>query len=176
MSDDKLISENINLIYFVLKKLNLYNRCDEFFDIGMIGLIKGIKNFNPELGYKVSTYLCSTIRNEILMSMRKKELPTISFDDIIATDPNGNELTYHEITPSDVDIEKSIIEKEEIKLVYKCIDKLKDKEKFIICSLYGVNNHKQLTQSEIASKLNISQAQVSRLKNKTIAKIKTMLD
>lgn len=36
MTKEELILNNQNLIYVVLKKLHLYDRLDEFYDIGMI--------------------------------------------------------------------------------------------------------------------------------------------
>ena len=52
---EKLILDNINLIYMVLKRYNLYNQLDEYYDIGMIGLVKGANTFSEDKGYKVST-------------------------------------------------------------------------------------------------------------------------
>ena len=63
---EKLILDNINLIYMVLKRYNLYNQLDEYYDIGMIGLVKGANSFSEDKGYKVSTYLTSCITYEIL--------------------------------------------------------------------------------------------------------------
>ena len=60
---EKEIFENENLIYFVLKQKNLSP--EEFYDLGMIGLIKGIKSFDPSKGYARSTYLVACIKNEI---------------------------------------------------------------------------------------------------------------
>lgn len=36
MNKEKLILDNIGLIYMVLKKYNLYKYADEYFDVGMI--------------------------------------------------------------------------------------------------------------------------------------------
>lgn len=35
MTKDELILNNINLIYYILKKLNLYDKRDEYFEIGL---------------------------------------------------------------------------------------------------------------------------------------------
>ena len=74
MYDEKLVLDNVNLIYLVLKKLGLYNNHEEYFDLGMIGLVKGAKTFNKELGYNASTYLYRCIYNEIYCHLRKKEI------------------------------------------------------------------------------------------------------
>ena len=57
LTKEKLILDNINLIYMVLKKYNLYNQLDEYYDIGMIGLVKGANTYSGDKGYKTSTYL-----------------------------------------------------------------------------------------------------------------------
>ena len=54
---DKLIKGNLKLVLSILKKYS--SRCDnmdDLFQIGVIGLIKAIDNFNIDLGLKLSTY------------------------------------------------------------------------------------------------------------------------
>ena len=54
---EKLVNGNLKLVLSILKKYS--NRCDnldDLFQIGVIGLIKAIDNFNVDLGLKLSTY------------------------------------------------------------------------------------------------------------------------
>lgn len=50
MSQEQMILENLNLVYFILKQMGLYKDKEEWFDVGIIGLIKGIKGYNPDYG------------------------------------------------------------------------------------------------------------------------------
>ena len=54
---DLLIKGNLKLVLSILKKYtNRSDNLDDLFQIGVIGLIKAIDNFNVDLGLKLSTY------------------------------------------------------------------------------------------------------------------------
>ena len=42
MPEEQVILDNINLVYLVLKQMNLYKEYEEWFDVGVIGLKKFI--------------------------------------------------------------------------------------------------------------------------------------
>ncbi len=51
------IKGNLRLVLSVIKRFSNSNEnVDDLFQIGCIGLIKSIDNFNPEIGVKFSTY------------------------------------------------------------------------------------------------------------------------
>ena len=61
--------------------------------------------------------------------------------------------------------------KENKELIYKLINKLNKREQEIIILRYGLNNQKELTQRDIASKLNISRSYVSRIEKRALTKL-----
>lgn len=147
--EEKMILENQNLIYSVLKKLNLYHQHEEYFDLGMIGLVKGVKSFDKNKGYKLSTYLTTCIRNEILMFLRKRRINCLSLEDNV----NENFKIKDTIKSND-----NVLEKIMTKDLNMAINKLSFDDLSLL-ELYYINN---LTQLEISKKLKCSQAQVSR--------------
>ena len=67
-----LIEHNLRLVAHVVKRFGeKEEKNDDLFSIGMIGLIKAIDTFNPNIGAKLSTYAARCITNEILMHYRK---------------------------------------------------------------------------------------------------------
>lgn len=177
LTKEKLILDNINLIYMVLKRYNLYNQLDEYYDIGMIGLVKGANTYSRDKGYKASTYLTSCITNEILAYKRKQSMQKRGngIQDIsiyTQINDNGKELYLLDIIPSKENIEDNIIKKERLELIYKEMFKLSERDKFIICSAYSLLGYKELTQIQISKKTNITQAQVSRIIKKFIKECK----
>jgi RNA polymerase sporulation-specific sigma factor len=67
----KFISCNLKLVLSVIKKFN--NRqedVDDLFQIGCVGLIKAIDNFNPDLNVQFSTYAVPMIIGEIRRYLR----------------------------------------------------------------------------------------------------------
>ncbi len=179
MQIEEIILKNHNLIYLVLKQLHLYSKIDEFYDIGLIGLVKGVKTYNPKLKIKESTYLTKCIKMEILQELRKQSsmkrgrgYMTLSLDSEEYSTEEGNTCSLLNAIPNDVCIEDDFIKKETIHEIYKCIELLEPRERFIVYSTYGINGFKHLTQEELSKKLKCSQANVSRLRSKAICKIK----
>ena len=68
---EKYIEGNLRLVLSVIKRFNAsQENVDDLFQIGCIGLIKAIDNFNSELGVKFSTYAVPMIQGEIRRFLR----------------------------------------------------------------------------------------------------------
>lgn len=68
---DKYIKGNLRLVLSVIKRFSNSNENpDDLFQIGCIGLIKAINNFNTELNVRFSTYAVPMIIGEIRRYMR----------------------------------------------------------------------------------------------------------
>ena len=68
---EEYIKGNLRLVLSVIKRFGITNENpDDLFQIGCIGLIKAINNFNPELEVKFSTYAVPMIIGEIRRYMR----------------------------------------------------------------------------------------------------------
>ncbi len=74
-----LINGNLKLVLSILKKyVSRYSDLDDLFQIGVIGLIKAIDNFDITLGLKLSTYAIPMISGEIRRYLRDKNLIRVS--------------------------------------------------------------------------------------------------
>ena len=145
--------------------------------IGTIGLIKGVNTFNTDINIKLATYASRCIENDILMYLRRnnKTKLEVSFDEPLNMDWDGNELLLSDILGTDEDIIYKDIETEvEISLLRKAMGKLNERERNIIELRYGINQKsgKELTQTEVADKLGISQSYISRLEKKIIERLR----
>lgn len=68
---EKLISGNLRLVLSVIQKFSGRNEnADDLFQVGCIGLIKAIDNFNTDLDVKFSTYAVPMIMGEIRRFIR----------------------------------------------------------------------------------------------------------
>lgn len=173
MTDEQkqIVLANQNLIYMVLKQYHLYNKCDEYYDLGLIGLCKGVKSFDNTRNIKISTYLTRCISNEIWQYLRKKRPNTVSLE--LNIEEN---LTLESIIKDDsIDIERDLIIKNDFEEVSKIIKSLPDDERIILSYLYNLNGYEQMTQMELAEYFNTSQAQICRIKNRIISKIRKQL-
>ena len=174
-SRDILIEHNLRLVAHITKKYeNTKTDNDDLISIGTIGLIKGIDSFSNKHGTKLTTYCARCIENEILMYFRsnKKNNNTISLDEPIGYDKEGNDITILDIlkTPAE-DYTEDVYKKDSIKALNNYLKILSEREKEIIIKRYGLYNNDELTQKEIAKELNISRSYVSRIEKRAITKI-----
>ena len=75
----KLISGNLKLVLAVLRKYaSRSDNLDDLFQIGVIGLIKAIDNFDLSYGLKLSTYACPMIAGEMRRYLRDNNMLRVS--------------------------------------------------------------------------------------------------
>ena len=175
---DKLIEHNLRLVVFLAKKYeNTGVDLEDLVSIGIIGLIKGINTYKLDKNIKLATYASRCIDNEILMFLRKnkRRKGEISFEDSLSYDQEGNELHLEDILGTEPDIVTKELESAvEKKLLYEEIKKLSPRDKQIMILRYGLFNHEEMTQKDVASLLNISQSYISRIEKKVIRKLKAI--
>ena len=119
---EKLVKGNLRLVLSILQKYQ--NRCDnldDLFQIGVVGLIKAIDNFDLSFGVKFSTYAVFMIEGEIKRYIRdnnqirvSRTIKELSYKIINYKEeylkknfvyPSNDEICkYFEITPYDLSI------------------------------------------------------------------------
>lgn len=172
---NKLIEHNLRLVAHIVKKFeNTGEDMEDLISIGTIGLIKGIESFSTSKGTKLATYAARCIENEILMHLRalKKVKKDVSLHDPLGQDKEGNEISLIDILEAE---NENIIEYIQLNME---IDKMKhyfsildSREKEVIIYRYGLDSHNEMTQREIAKKLNISRSYVSRIEKRALMKV-----
>ena len=177
---NKLIEHNLRLVVYVAKKYEVNSSyLEDLVSIGCLGLIKAITTFDIDKNFKLATYASRCIENEILMHLRKtsKQRLEVSIDEPLNVDYDGNELLLADILSIQEDnVIDEICDDEQRKVMYKAIEQLKPREKEIIKLRYGLDNGEEMTQKDVADKLNISQSYISRLEKKIIKKLKSKLN
>ena len=173
---NKLIEHNLRLVVYLSKKYeNTKIDLEDLVSIGTIGLIKGINTYKMNKNIKLATYASRCIDNEILMYLRKnkKRALDVSLEDSLSYDAEGNELKVEDILGTEPDIVTKQLEDDDLKrILLNEINKLPTRDKEIMKLRYGLFGTKEITQKELAEKLNISQSYISRIEKKVIKKIK----
>lgn len=159
---DKMINGNLRLVLSVIQRFtNRGENPDDLFQVGVIGLIKAIDNFNPTLDVRFSTYGVPMIIGEIRRflrdnnsvrvsrSMRDTAYRAMQIKEQL-TNKNNREPTVEEIA------------------VKEAITNLSDREKRILSMRF----FRGKTQMEVAAEIGISQAQVSRIEKGALDTIK----
>ena len=79
LAKEKLINGNLKLVLSILRKFtNRTDNLDDLFQIGVIGLIKAIDNFDLSYGLKLSTYACPMIAGEMRRYLRDNNMLRVS--------------------------------------------------------------------------------------------------
>ena len=79
LAREKLVEGNLKLVLSILKKFNnKTDNLDDLFQVGCLGLVKAIDNFDTSYGVKLSTYACPMIIGEIKRYLRDNSTLRIS--------------------------------------------------------------------------------------------------
>ena len=216
---NKMVEGNLRLVLSVTQKFSNRNEpLEDIFQIGTIGLIKAIDNFDISQNTRFSTYAVPMIIGEIRRyirdnspikvsrSMKEIAYKTINLKEEIlkktGIEPTIEELSERleiskemisislEAVIDPLSLDEPVSEENENTTLLDQLESdndefwadsivmeeqtrnLSKKEKLILSMRYL----KGLTQTEVAKKLKISQAQVSRIEKNIISKIKNSED
>ena len=76
---EKLIEGNLRLVLSVIQRFDKRGECpDDLFQVGCIGLIKAISNFDPEKQVRFSTYGVPMIAGEVRRYLRDNSAIRVS--------------------------------------------------------------------------------------------------
>ena len=108
---DDLINGNLKLVLSILKKFsNKTDNLDDLFQVGCLGLVKAIDNFDTSYDVKLSTYACPMILGEIKRHLRDNSTLRVSrsIKDLAYKTLKLKEelITSNGIEPSDSEIAK----------------------------------------------------------------------
>ena len=173
-----LIERNLRLVAHIVKKYQgASEELDDLISIGTIGLIKAVQTFDSAKASKLSTYAARCIDNELLMLLRsrKKSILEVSLYEPIGTDKEGNEISLLDVIETEpVDVVKNYALKQDTTLLYRLLPEiLSQREQEILKLRYGLYGEKELTQREIAKRLNISRSYVSRIEKNALLKLRS---
>lgn len=180
MGDDAikstLIERNLRLVVYIARKFdNTGVEVEDLISVGTIGLIKAVNSFDTEKKIKLATYASRCIENEILMHLRRvvRIRSEVSLDEPLNVDWEGNELLMSDILGTEPDlVSKNLENTVEKQLLWDAINKLNRREREIMQMRFGLLEHEEKTQKEVADLLGISQSYISRLEKKIIYRLK----
>lgn len=176
----KLIEHNIRLVIYQVK--GRFSTVDydksELVSIGILGLVKAIDTYDLSKNVEFSSYATRCIDNEILMFLRKLKYDKVveSFDRPISDEGTDNELRLGDMIKSNINIEESYENKEVYAIIRKIVNELPERERIVIMLYFGFYDGRIYKQREIATVLNVSRSQVSRIITKIVNDIRKKLE
>ena len=175
----RLIERNLRLVAFIARRYeNSGVGIEDLISIGTLGLIKAVGTFRSDKNIKLATYASRCIENEILMYLRKiGGRQEVSIDEPLNTDWDGNELLLSDVLGNDEEpVVQELEEAEERAALRRAVARLPDRERYIIELRFGLDGRREMTQSEVAELLGISQSYISRLEKKILKKLRCELE
>ena len=178
----RLIERNLRLVAFIARRYENPPtqgvNVEDLISIGTLGLIKAVNTFRSDKNIKLATYASRCIENEILMYFRKVSgKQEVSLDEPLNTDPDGGELLLSDVLGSDdPPMSQAVEEAEERVALRRAVAALEERERLIIRLRFGLDGVREMTQSEVADMLGISQSYISRLEKKILRKLRTALE
>ncbi len=212
-SVNNLVTENLGLVHSCANRFRGRGiEYDDLFQAGCLGLVKAASGFNPDLGFRFSTYAVPAILGEIkrlfrdggtvkigraakdrarqllavresLIAKNSKEPSVSEISSAAGIEPTEAAallsacLPVISLTPEEdgtapeIPVQSSadsIIDSLSLSSALDTLDE--DEKKLITCRYY-----KELTQSETAKLLGISQVQVSRKEKNILLKLRKIL-
>lgn len=181
---DDYARENLALIYYVAKYYQTKATAteDELISVGLIGFTKALNAYDRTRLTKFSTYAVKCIHHEILFHLRKEKKHldnVISVNTILSQDKNGHALSLEDTILNDKagqDLtEITVLIKDEVNLLYQAIERLDELERFILIHRYGLFKKRKMTQKELAEKIQMSQANISKKEQIILIKLRQIL-
>lgn len=217
---DTLFGENMGLVYSVARRfLGRGVELEDLFQIGSIGLLKAVDNFNPEFQVKFSTYAVPMIIGEIKRFLRDDGILKVSrsikenqyriykvreeMERSLGREPDMQELsaamdmpveelamtmeagaevdsiyrTVYQGDGTDLQLVDRLPERENRQekvlnriFLEEILEKLEGEERQLI----GLRYFQDMTQTEVAKRLGVSQVQVSRMEKRILKKLREM--
>lgn len=186
MNEEQMILDNIPLIYKCIKKLNLYWKTEDewqdYYNSGLIGLIKGVRTFDENKGNALSTYLIPCIENEIKHHLVSKTAlrrlnvkgRDISIDEFLDDEENDEKLSI--LQDKRVSVEEEAIRNVQIDEIIHCLNKMENKKDVVVTKLYyGLDGFPELNYKEIASLFKVTITSIQDRIKRAIRRIKKEL-
>ena len=217
---EEYIKGNLRLVLSVIRRFGASGENpDDLFQIGCIGLIKAVNNFNTELEVKFSTYAVPMIIGEIKRFLRDDGILKVSrsikenqykickmreeLEKKLGREPDLRELSDAMDMPME-EVAMTLESAAEVDSIYKTVyqgdgtdlqlvDRLPEKEdrhekllnriflEEILEKLEGEEKRlivfryfQDMTQTEVAKKMGMSQVQISRMEKRILKKLREM--
>ena len=159
---EKLVEGNLRLVLSVIQRFSgRGENADDLFQVGCVGLLKAIDNFDTSQNVRFSTYGVPMIIGEIRRYLRDNSSIRVSRS---MRDTAYRVLQAREKLQREQQREPTV---EQIALK-EAMARLSKRERQILALRYSDGK----TQMEVSSEIGISQAQVSRLEKNAIKSIK----
>lgn len=166
-----LLERSARYIWGLMKKLKLpsFRGKRELFEWGEIGVLESIRSFDPAKGNKFLTYAHYNILNELRDYLKSFRIVSKELNYPGEKNRNGDicawalEMDWFRANPELRPMEKQYEKQLRDKLLTQTMDALPEQERQYVDYRYGFATNKALFHSEIAERMEITEAEIYRI-------------
>ena len=173
VKSDDLVESNLLLVVSIANSYAPIMPIEDLVQEGNIGLIMAAKDYNEELGCAFSTFATPYIRNAILSAIesdsRLVRRPHNKQDGFVWNDSldepiddgEGNTTSKADFLVGDMGIDEDFDELAAI--LSQCLDKLTERERFIVTKVYGIGTDVPMGYKVLADVLGMTEERVRQI-------------
>jgi len=173
-----IIEGNLQLVYQQGKKYQKYVDIETFEDVifeGNLGLIKAVEKFNPNKGYKFSTYAAFWIASSMISFLKnnsKTADKTISLENEFTNLDEEEGSNFIDLIASEEPDTKELDNYYLAKNLTKLQNVLTTREYDVLCYSFGVDGYEELDLNEIAYRLEYTPETIRSIREGALKKIR----
>lgn len=204
---DKLVQHHLGLVVMIARRYALANTMplDDLVAEGNFGLFEAIKRFDPEYGYRFSTYakwwIRQCVENAIMSQSRVVRLPahvnreirkakslgeqSVNSAVYLVTNASLNEPSYPEqeamalldsLPANPESMPDSCMERDEqAACLLRALESLSEEDKVVLIARFGLDNDEPSTLGEVAKKLGRSAERIRQIQERALLRLKEAL-
>lgn len=175
-TSEDLVEGNLSLVISIANIYSNIMPTEDLIQEGNYGLIMAANDFNEELGCAFSTFATPYIRRAILEAIERDSrlvrrphhqqsgfVWNESLDEELS-DGEGSVTTKADMLADEDNMADEFDEKEEISaIVSECLDKLTERERYIVTSVFGIGTDIPMGYKMLACELGISEERVRQI-------------
>lgn len=176
-SEQQLINAHLRLVVNIAKRYKSNNELADLIQEGNLGLYEAYKKFNCDKNVRFCAYAKWWVRKYIVEYLQKKnKVSDNEFKELDKEDDDKPNIgdTYSE--DAKFDYENSLMQEEareeqkqsNASAILELLDSLDERLRYIIESVYGLNDQTMKTLIEISEEMEISPERVRQLKNRAM--------
>lgn len=170
LAREEIITSNMNLVRYLVNN-SQFDKSEDIYQIGFIGLIKAVDTFKIDAGSNFSTYASRCIMNEIRMFYRRanKEKAECILDDYVSKEV---EVPLIDTISDGKDFTETVNNKYFLTILMNLISKIEDQRDKTILKLYFGFDCKPASMNKIAKKVCLEASTISRIIKKYLTLFK----
>lgn len=164
---DEIINKLSFLVYNQVKQYRNFPNYDDLIQEGFVGLLKAVRRFKWDRFPNFFVFSDQWIRHYVKRAASR-------FD--VVYNPNKDRVIYAEQGEDEIDLdenpEKVIWNHEREENINKILNELPERDKDIVCKLFGLNGYKSQTLRELGLSFGLSHERIRQIKNNVLRKLK----